>query len=134
MTFLTGNPSDRFMLWTRRVLLLVWAVLLITQLPSFFEQAQHILSSAVSGPDRNAALRRLAGEAFAILVIVPLFLLVVLATGSVLIPPLGSRAALGSGLGGALAIDRSRRRGMDAYEVSNFAVHQTGVRVAHSGW
>ena len=88
----------------------------------------------MSGPDRNAALRRLAGEAFAILVIVPLFLLVVLATGSVLIPPLGSRAALGSGLGGALAIDRSRRRGMDAYEVSNFAVHQTGVRVAHSGW
>jgi len=81
MTFLTGNPSDRFMLWTRRVLLLVWAVLLVTQLPSFFEQAQQIVSSAVSGPDRNAALRRLAGEAFAILVIAPLFLLVVIGYG-----------------------------------------------------
>lgn len=61
MTFFTGDPSDRFMLWTRRALLLVWAVLLVTQLPSFAQQAQHVLSSVAPGPDRNAAIRGLAG-------------------------------------------------------------------------
>lgn len=81
MTFFTGDPSGRFMLWTRRLLILVWAVLLVTQLPTFTQQAQHILGTTAPGPVRSAAIRGLAAEAIAMLVIAPLLLFAVLGYG-----------------------------------------------------
>ena len=81
IAFLTGSPSDRFMLWTRRALLLVWVMLLVAQVPWFIQQAQHVSGSVAPGPERNAAIRGVAFEALVTLIVVPLFLFVVLGYG-----------------------------------------------------
>jgi len=80
-TFLTRDPSDRFMVWTRRALVFVWVVLLLVQVPSYVQQAQRILSSMPLGPEQNAAIRGLAVEALVMLVVVPLSLFGVLGYG-----------------------------------------------------
>jgi hypothetical protein len=79
--FFTGDPTDRFMLWTRRALLLVWVVLLVVQLPTYIHQAQRILSNVTPGAEQNAAIRGLAVEALVMLIVVPLSLFAVLGYG-----------------------------------------------------
>ena len=81
MAFLTGDPSDRFMMWTRRALLLMWVVILAVQVPAFVQQGQRIFSTIAPGPEQNAAIRGLVSEALIMLVVVPLALFVVLGYG-----------------------------------------------------
>ena len=81
MTFLTGDPSDRFMLWTRRVLLVLWAGLLAVQVPSLIQRAKQIPGGIAAGPEQSAALRGLVFEAIVTLVVVPLFLFAIIGCG-----------------------------------------------------
>jgi len=88
MAFLTGDPSDRFMLWTRRALLVLWAGLLVVEVPTLIQQAQQILGAIAAGPERSAALRALVFEAIATLVVVPLFLFAIIGYGIAVRPAL----------------------------------------------
>ena len=81
MTFVTGDPGDRFMLWTRRALLVFWAGLLVVQVPSLAQRAHQIFGSIAPGAERSAAIRGLVFEAIAILIVVPLFLFAVIGYG-----------------------------------------------------
>ena len=76
------------MQWTRRVLLLFWAALLVVQVPSFIQRTQQILGDIAPGPERSAAIRSLAFEAIAVLIVVPLALFAVIGYGIAVRPAL----------------------------------------------
>lgn len=81
MRFLTDGPSDRFMLWTRRVLLFLWVALAVVEVPALVQRAQHIHNVTRPGPERIAAMRGLALKAVTVLVVAPLFLFAVIGYG-----------------------------------------------------
>lgn len=80
-SWLSDAPPRPWILWTVRGLLIgLWVLLLVTNLPSTIERFNHIRSMMPPGPERQAALDNLLEEAVTTLV-APLLLLMVLGFG-----------------------------------------------------
>ena len=69
------------MLWTRRVLLVVWVLLLIAQVPSIVQQAWSIYGGMAPGPEQSLAIRELVWSAITTLILIPFFLFAILGYG-----------------------------------------------------
>ena len=81
MRFFGGEPSARFMTWTRRILIALWILLLIVEVPSLVSRAHQIRSGTVPGSQRNAAMRELVSEAAGVLIVGPLLVFALVGYG-----------------------------------------------------
>ena len=79
--FLTGEPSGRFMLWIRRVLVAIWILIVALYAPALVQQYYETQTSIPPGPERNAAMWKLLLEAATELVVGPFLLFAILGYG-----------------------------------------------------